>query len=254
MPTGGLIMDGSGNLYGTMPYGGASGAGTVFELKAGSNTITTLAAFNGTNGEYPEPGLIMDASGNLYGTTQYGGIGWSGSDFSGSGTVFEIKAGSNTITTLAAFNGTNGESPPYGGLTMDGIGNLYGTTEYGGANGCGTVFEITAASIAAGSPTITTLASFNGNNGSTPEAGLIMDGGGNLYGTAHYGGIGYTGGETGYGTMFEIKAGSNTITTLASFNGTNGGGPNSGLIMDGSGNLYGTAGWTAPMATARCSK
>ena len=82
--------------------GGASSDGTVFELAHGSGTITTLASFNGTNGAPPQAGLIMDGSGNLYGTTDEGGA-------SSDGTVFELAQGSGTITTLASFNGTNGE-------------------------------------------------------------------------------------------------------------------------------------------------
>src|SRR5512135_2938487 len=94
-PRAGLTLDAQGNLYGTTDGGGANGQGTLFELAAGSGTITTLASFNGANGAYPEAGLIMDAQGNLYGTTSNGGA------FDDNGTVFELAAGSNTITTLA---------------------------------------------------------------------------------------------------------------------------------------------------------
>ena len=232
-PVAGLIMDGSGNLYGTTSEGGANGYGTVFEITAasiaaGSPAITMLASFNGTNGQYPEGGLIMDGSGNLYGTTYKGANGY--------GTMFEITAasiaaGSPAITTLAEFNGTNGAGGPMAGLIMDGSGNFYGTTSPGSG---GTVFELRA-----GTNTITVLASFNGTNGQDPEGGLIMDGGGNLYGTTS------KGGANGEGTVFKITAasiasGNPAITTLAEFNGTNGANPSSGLIMDGSGNLYGT--------------
>ncbi len=95
-PIAGLIMDTSGNLYGTTSGGGASGDGTVFELAKGSSTLTTLASFNGSNGQNPFAGLIMDSSGNLYGTTAYQGA-------HGDGTVFEFAKGSSTITTLASF-------------------------------------------------------------------------------------------------------------------------------------------------------
>ena len=220
-PDGPLIMDSSGNLYGTTQGGGASGDGTVFELVHGSGTITTLASFNGTDGAGPDGPLIIDSSGNLYGTTLEGGA-------SGDGTVFELVHGSGTITTLASFNGTNGEYP-HSGVIMDGSGNLYGTTADGGASGDGTVFKL-----AKGSGTITTLASFNGANGSSPEAGLIMDSSGNLYGTTA------SAGASDYGTVFELAKGSGTITTLASFNGSNGAHPYDALLMDGSGNLYGT--------------
>ena len=216
-------MDSSGNLYGTTSDGGGlDGDGTVFELAQGSGTITTLASFNGTDGEDPEAGLIMDSSGNLYGTTSEGGT-------SNDGTVFELAHGSSTITTLASFNGTNGVNP-LAGLIMDSSGNLYGTAYGGGATGDGTVFEL-----AHGSGTITTLASFNSTDGLDPYASLIMDSSGNLYGTTSGGGL-------SWGTVFKLAHGSGTITALALFNDSNGDGesPLGGLIMDSSGNLYGT--------------
>ena len=114
-------MDSSGNLYGTTDVGGTSNKGTVFELAQGSGTITTLASFGGSNGANPFAGLIMDSSGNLYGTTESGGPP------SGYGTVFKLAKGSKTITDLASFNGSNGACPE-AGLIMDSSGNLYGTT------------------------------------------------------------------------------------------------------------------------------
>jgi len=226
-PYAGLIMDSSGNVYGTTWNGGASSNGTVFEMAPGSGTITTLALFNGANGQGPGGALIMDGSGNLYGTTSEGGA-------SNDGTVFELAHGSGAITTLASFNGANGDYP-LGALVMDSSGNLYGTTDFGGASNDGTVFKL-----AHGSGTITTLASFNGTNGEGPHAGLIMDSSGNLYGTT------VVGGACGYGSVFELAHGSGTITTLASFtppNGSNPYEPYAPLIMDSSGNLYGTTGW-----------
>ena len=219
--TGDLTMDASGDLFGTTPGGGASDNGTVFELAKGSNTITTLAAFNGSNGDNPYEGVTMDASGDLFGTTYEGGP-------YGCGTVFELGHGSNTITTLATFNGSNGETP-IAGLTMDASGNLFGTTYCGGAYEDGTVFEL-----AKGSNTITTLAAFNGSNGSLPSGSLTMDASGDLFGTTN------TGGAYNFGTVFEMGHGSNTITTLESFSFSNGTDPVAGLTMDASGNLFGT--------------
>jgi uncharacterized repeat protein (TIGR03803 family) len=221
----GLIMDGSGNLYGTTDGGGSSGYGTVFELAHGSGTITTLASFNGTDGNTPQASMVMDSSGNLYGTTENGGA-------SNIGTVFELAQGSGTITTLATFNGTNGEEPA-AGLIVDSSGNLYGTTGLGGTSNSGTVFEL-----AKGSGTINTLASLKGFvYGANPTAGLIMDSSGNLYGTT------YGGGAYADGSVFEVEQGSGTITTLASLNDANGAYPYTGLVMDSSGNLYGVAGY-----------
>ena len=216
-----LIMDSSGNLYGTTYGGGASNDGTIFELAHGSGTITTLASFNGTDGDEPKAALIMDSSGNLYGTNYGGGA-------ANYGTVFELTHGSGTITTLASFDGKDGEDP-YAGLIMDSSGNLYSTTSGGDAANDGTVFEL-----AHGSGTITTLASFNGTDGEYPEAALVMDSSGNLYGTTE------EGGASNGGTIFELAHGSQTITTLASFSGTEGKYPKAALVMDSSGNLYGT--------------
>ena len=220
-PDGSLVRDGAGNLFGTTQYGGSSGDGTVFEIAAGSSTITTLASFNYSDGAYPN-GVVLDSAGNLYGTTQSGGS-------SGDGTVFKIAAGSNTITTLANFTGDNGANPS-GDIVRDSAGNLYGTTQSGGSSSYnGTVFEI-----AAGSNTITTLANFTGDNGANPSGAIVRDRAGDLFGTTQSGGSSYN------GTVFEIAAGSSTLTTLASFNSINGANPYGGLILDSAGNLYGT--------------
>jgi hypothetical protein len=143
-PYGGLITDAAGDLFGTTYDGGASSDGTVFEIvKNGSSyssTPTVLATFNGTNGQNPKASLIVDAAGDLLGTTVDGG---------GNGTLFEIaKSGSgysSTPTTLATFNSTNGRYP-LSGLIMDAAGDLLGTTGQGGANGDGEVFELAALS------------------------------------------------------------------------------------------------------------
>ncbi|MDB5293501.1 MAG: hypothetical protein JWL69_4742 [Phycisphaerales bacterium] len=219
-PDGPLIADAAGNLYGTTYYGGASGFGTVFQVAAGTHTLSTLATFNSFNGSNPSAGLIADAAGNLYGTTQSGGL-------SNDGTVFQIAAGTHALSTLVAFSGSNGIAPQ-AGLIADSAGNLYGTTGGGGgAAGAGTVFEI-----AAGTHVLTTLATFNINNGNGPSGKLIADAAGNLYGTT------FAGGTTGVGTVFEITAGTHALSTLSNF-GT-GYHPKAGLIADAAGNLYGT--------------
>jgi uncharacterized repeat protein (TIGR03803 family) len=220
-PSGSLIEDAGGNLFGTTQGGGANGLGVVFELAAGSGTNTTLASFDGTSGANPTCGLVEDGSGNLFGTTNNGGA-------NGLGVVFEVAAGTGTITALASFDGTNGATP-FAGLVADSSGNLFGTAFFGGANNDGTVFELQARS-----STITPLASFDGANGANPYGGLLDDSGGNLFGTAQ------TGGATNNGTVFEVQAGSGTITHLASFNGPDGAQPLAGLIEDNSGNLFGT--------------
>ena len=144
-PPAGLIRDAAGNLYGTTLYGGAHNYGTVFELSAsagGGWTETVLHSFNndGTDGWYPQAGLIFDAAGNLYGTTARGGA------YTYYGTVFELSpngSGGWTETVLHSFgNGADGVFP-FAGLTFDAAGDLYGTTYLGGTYDEGTVFELT---------------------------------------------------------------------------------------------------------------
>ena len=221
-PEAGLIVDGLGNLYGTTNGGGANYQGTVFKIAAGTNVLSTLVTFNETNGSYPAAGLIADASGNLYGTSTQGGA-------NNDGTVFKIATGTHILSTLVTFNGTDG-SGPQAALIADASGNLYGTTGYGGASNDGTVFKI-----AAGTHVLSTIATFDGTEGQYPSAGVIADAAGNLFGTAFYGGSG------GEGTVFEVAAGTSTISALTTFDGTTGAFPMAGLLADASGDLYGTA-------------
>src|ERR1044072_2169177 len=200
-------------------------------------TLTTLFDFDGTSGSDPRGGLMMDADGNLFGTTE-GGV-------SSAGTVFGIAktdAGyAGTPTTLVSFNSTDGADPLYGSLIMDAEGNLFGTTLQGGAYGYGTVFEITNTNTGYASTPIT-LVSFNSADGAYLEGGLRMDASGNLFGTTEQGGA------YDHGTVFEIvktdTGYATTPTTLVSFNSTDGDTliDTSGLIMDASGNLFGTTG------------
>jgi uncharacterized repeat protein (TIGR03803 family) len=239
-PPGGLIADANSNLYGTTDLGGAKDAGTVFEIaktvSGYASTPTVLVSFNGADGKHPSGGLLADANGNLFGTTNLGGA----NDL---GTVFEIEKTASgytsTPTVLVRFDGADGANP-FAGLIADANGNLFGTTFYGGASNLGTVFEIAkTASGYASSPTI--LVSFNGADGQIPEAGLIADANGNLYGTT------LEGGANGGGTVFEIEKTASGYTStpnvLVSFNGANGWWPEAGLIVDASGNLFGTTGY-----------
>jgi uncharacterized repeat protein (TIGR03803 family) len=164
--------------------------------------------------------LFMDSSGNLYGTTCNGGV-------NNLGTVFVLD-GSSNLTVLHSFSGTDGAGPS-AGLIMDSSGNLYGTTCNGGVNNLGTVFKLD------GSGNLTVLHSFSGTDGAGPSAGLIMDSSGNLYSTTA------SGGAYDYGTVFKLDPSGN-LTVLHSFNyvKTDGVHPMTGLIMDSSGNLYGT--------------
>ena len=153
-----------------------------------------------------------------------------------------------TIVTLASFNGNNGANPWGGSLVEDSSGNFFGTTCGDVPNSDGTVFEI-----AAGSDAIKTLATFDGTNGIHPWGSLIKDSSGNLFGTTNQGGPANYGAD--WGTVFEVKANSGVITTLASFDGTNGANPVSGLAEDSSGNLFGTTTGGGPgNDRARCSR
>jgi len=197
-PGSNLIFDAAGNLYGTSPYGGAFSYGVVFELSpqaGGGWTEQVLHSFNTGihDGNEPQGGLIFDAAGNLYGTTPKGG------EHAG-GIVFELTPASGggwTEYVLHNFGAGTDWSEPYSALIMDAAGNLYGTTNMGGAHGDGTAFELSP--VTGGGWTEKILHSFSGTtDGSRPYAGLTFDAAGNLYGTATNGGA-YNG-----GTVFEL--------------------------------------------------
>ena len=226
-PTGTLIADSSGNLFGTTNHGGTTGYGTAFELvKASGYAVSTLATFSDATGGNLFAGLIADSSGNLFGTTNSAG------GANTYGTVFElVKASGYAITTLASFTNGNGANP-YAGLISDSLGNLYGTTYDGGSTGFGTVFELIKASGYA----LSTLATFTSATGKNPDGGLIMDSAGNLFGTTD------VGGSSNDGTVFELVKGASgyTLQTVSTFTGANGSTPYDGLVADSSGNLFGT--------------
>jgi uncharacterized repeat protein (TIGR03803 family) len=234
-----LIFDSAGNLYGTTGSGGTYNCGTVFEETPGSNgwTESVVYAFNGvTDGCSPAvASVLIDPSGNLYGTTYSGGT----YDY---GTVFELSKGENgawTESVLYSFNGQDDGALPYAGLTFDALGNLYGTTYSGGTFANGTAFELMKQEN--GNWTETVLHNFSGgSDGSLPYAGLIFDSSGNLYGTTIYGGTG------NLGTVFELQPnGDGTWAESILFNfigGAGGSSPQTGLIFDQSGKLYGTTG------------
>jgi uncharacterized repeat protein (TIGR03803 family) len=234
-PWAGVILDSAGDLYGTTTFGGAYGVGIVFELtpKAGGRwTEKILRSFNREDGYYPYAGVILDSGGDLYGTTNWGGA-------YGVGIVFELtpKArGRWTEKILHSFNGTDGYEP-YSNLILDAAGNVYGTTVSGGAQNVGVVFELTPKAGGRWTERLLHSFKFDGTDGNTPYAGLILDSAGNLFGTTFNGGA-YVG-----GTVFELtpKAeGSWTEKILHNFNGTDGQNAYAGLIIDSAGNLYGT--------------
>ena len=239
-PAAGLVQDAQGNLYGTAEFGGdpactPSGCGTVFKLDT-TGKETVLYHFTGTGGDGANPvsDLVLDAQGNLYGTTEYGGnLGY--------GTVFKLDTTGNE-TVLHSFNGVPDGRQPEAGLVRDTQGNLYGTTYYGGSSkcyapiGCGTVFKVDTT----GKETV--IYSFTGKTGKFPAAGLVMDAQGNLYGTTRKGG-GYN-----FGTVFEVDPAGKEIMLGIFLGGRYGDGayPVARLVMDTKGNLYGTTAGGGP--------
>jgi uncharacterized repeat protein (TIGR03803 family) len=239
-PTG-IIMDASGNIFGIAQAGGNTacfeGCGVIFKLTQSGGVwtetpiFTFLGDLNNLNGHNPIGNLVMDSAGNLY--------GGAGSDFFGE--IFEVSPQSDgtwTGTIIYRFKTLQEGEIPIGPFVFDGTGNLYGVTKSGGEICCGTVFELSPAS--GGSWTLTKLQDFGSiPDGSQPAGGLIIDGGGNLYGTTAYGGLHP---KPGAGTIFELSrsSGTWTKTILVDFSGGNGRSPSGTLLMDASGDLYGT--------------
>jgi uncharacterized repeat protein (TIGR03803 family) len=233
-----LLLDSAGNLYGTTRFGGASNNGTVFKLTAGG-ALTLLYSFcvqpcTG-DGFQPEAGLIWDRSGNLYGTTTAGPYP------ADNGTVFRLSPTGNgqwKESILYGFKAINDGYDPKSGVIRDASGNLYGTTfGYNDSGSTGMVYELSPTS--SGPWTETDLFTFPGGAiGGGPEAGVIMDGNGNLYGTTTWDGPG------AQGVVFMLTRSPSVPwkeTTLFTFNGgTDGGYPEGNLIMDAQGNLYST--------------
>jgi trimeric autotransporter adhesin len=224
-PYAGLIQGADGNFYGTTYQGGTNGNGTVFKLTpAGAETVLYSFA-GGTDGQYPQAGLIQGTDGNFYGTTLNGGT-------NAVGTVFKLTpAGAETV--LYSFAGGTDGGNPFAGLILGADGNFYGTTFNGGQYGDGTVFKITSA----GAETV--LWSFGSSNDAmTPYAGLIQGADGNFYGTT------LNGGTVNAGAVFKITpAGAETV--VYSFTaGTDGANPYAGLIQGTDGSFYGTTNQT----------
>jgi uncharacterized repeat protein (TIGR03803 family) len=263
-----LVADGSGDVYGATFLGAQHGRGTIFKLGAGATVPSTLSAFTGTDGVGAAPNLVVDASGNVFGTTPTGGTDSNGS-------IFEVSAATQTPQVIYSFLQSAGFDPSPT-LTIDAQGNLFGTTISGGANGFGQVFEISA-----GTHSFSTLYSFSssdgvptsvavdaeddvfgvtssgGTNGTgqifaivagqhvlTPVASLpsgvgtpsiTLDAQGNIFGTTE------TGGTSNDGTLFEYNATAHTLSTLYNFTGgADGDFPNAHLVVDAQDNIFGT--------------
>jgi uncharacterized repeat protein (TIGR03803 family) len=282
-PAGGVVFDAAGNLYGATEQGGGSDCkptgycGTVFQLKppaqkGGAWTETVLHVFVGVtstehDGADPGGGLVIDAAGNLYGTTAYGGsgncvlVGIEG----GCGTVFELeppktKGGAWAYKILYNLQGGKDGHFPWGDLVFDGAGNLYGATQFGGGYGscdspfyqfCGAVFELSPPKTKGGKWTEKVLYGFkSGKDGANPNGGLVFDSKGAIYGTTYSGGdqVCKGAGYVGCGTAYKLsppltKSAQWTEKLLRSFAvgfPNDGAGPNGGLVVDAKGRLYGT--------------
>jgi len=207
--------------------------------------LEVLHAFHGKDGQSPSAGVIFDAAGNLYGTTEDGGDEIS-CYTNGCGTVFQLTPGADgkwTETVLHAFHNKDG-SVPMAGVIFDAAGNLYGTTSELGYGSAGNVFQLAPGANGKWSETV--LHSFDLTDGQYPFAGVIFDPAGNLYGTTLQGGN-YKGvcSDAGCGVIFELAPGVGdkwSDTTILAFNARDGDYPTGGLISDAAGNLYGAAG------------
>jgi uncharacterized repeat protein (TIGR03803 family) len=238
---GDLAFDASANIYGTTVFGGifencgGQGCGVVYELTPSGGSWTENILYNftdGSDGGHPSGGVILDHAGNLYGTAELDNYGGSAS-----GLVFEFSPSGSSWTEKALYHfvGTDDGEYPYAGLIFDRAGNLYGATVNGGTGGSGAVFRLTPSGGQWNFALLDSLAP--GHGGLGPYQSLVMDSAGNLYGSS------WTDGAHGHGSVFKLTPsnGGWTYTDLYDFSGnTDGDLPNGNLVLDASGNIYGT--------------
>ena len=241
-PESGLVQDRQGNLYGTTVQGGYSmgectvgGCGLVFKV-APSGAVSVLYNFTGPpDADYPDWPLAIDAQGNLYGTSAFGGA-------FGYGAVYKITP-TGTETVIYNFPGPPGAAYPIGGLLLGANGALYGATASGGpytglsctVQGCGTVYELTPSRM-------TILYSFEGgSDGAGPSGGLVRDGDGNFYGATGLGGVSDS--QGGQGVIYELTPAGVESVLYRFTGGKDGAYPLSPLTLDQSGNIYGVTFW-----------
>jgi uncharacterized repeat protein (TIGR03803 family) len=223
-PTGDLVRDASGNFYGTALGTGAERHGVVFKLDSQGNESVFFHFKPGlSTGRQPSGGLVQDANGNFYGVT------WTGGRYD-LGVVYKLDAAGNE-TVIHSFNGADGANPQ-GTLARDDSGNLYGTTYFGGAKKFGVAFKISST----GHEKVLHSFYTYKTDGAYPEAGVIRTGSGDLFGTTNEGGSHY---PLSDGTVFKIDSGGRE-TVFHSFSGSDGAAPETRLIQDTGGNLYGT--------------
>jgi len=233
-PAGGMVSDGAGNMWGTTTDTAVNGNGTIFKINTANGTITTVATFTGNGGALPGRApvaeLVNDGAGHLLGTTS-GGV-----DNPIDSTAFSVTIATEAVTTLAIFNdqqAPNKGRTPHAPVFDDGAGHLWGTTYSGGATNLGTVFKIDQSTGA-----FTTVVDFDDSTskGAHPDAPLVSDGAGFLWGST------FSGGSSKDGTVFKIDAVSGALTTVAQFNNVavKGIGPSAALVPDGVGFLWGS--------------
>jgi uncharacterized repeat protein (TIGR03803 family) len=282
VPYEGLVRDSAGNLYGTTSGVGAHSYGTIFRLDPAGNETVLYRFTDGTDGKFPNAGLVLDSAGNLYGTTQMGGMATGGV-----GIIFKLDS-SGQLTVLHTFGSVDWDGAyPTSRMIQDSEGNLYGSTPFGGVTGRGVIFKLDLAGnysilysftsgFDGGSPTgplvrdtagnlfgvtndwyvccnysgrvfeldtsgnLTVLYLFTGGaDGATPVGGLIRDTAGNLYGATQYGGDFTCDSNYGCGVVFKLDS-SGIETVLHAFTGPPDGlTPNTGLLADGKGNIFG---------------
>jgi uncharacterized repeat protein (TIGR03803 family) len=228
-PIGGVVLDADGNFYGTTSLGGDFGNGTVFEAKRSGSTWTENVIYSftgGSDGANPPAGVTLGTDGSLYGTSSFGGA-------NGIGAVYKLVRSGSGWTEMVLYNFTGGDDGqnPVGGVILDEAGNLYGGTFIGGANGGGTVYELTPTG------TLTTLYSFSGFAGGVYNK-LTFDPQGNLYGATNADGANLLGSVF----MLSPNNGGWTFTSLHDFAGGNdGASPYGSVAVDANGNVFGTA-------------
>lgn len=257
-PSSGVVLDNAGNLYGTTPYGGdfsctlegPYGCGVVFRIDTTGQETALYTFTGGADGGFPTAGLIWDQRGNLYGTTEVGGL-------PSSGVVFKLDlAGKETV--LYSFTGRGDGGYPSAGLVLDEAGNLYGTTQYGGDLSCAPLQDFGCGNVFKLQPNGKEISLYNftgGADGFSPAAAVVLDSQGNIYGTTPSGGDSSCdpGHPFGCGVVFELQP-NGSETVLYTFNGgTGGGSPHANLIWDGEGNLYSTTSQGGNLRSSECA-
>jgi len=240
-PYGRLVFNDSGDLIGTTSGGGASGAGTVYKLtpkSGGGWTEKVIYSFSmsGGDGQYPAAGVTIGKNGALYGTTAFGGV-------NSSGAVYKLSETAKGLTesVIHSFGASGDGSYPYGGLTFDSLGNLYGTTSIGGAVGYGSVYRLKPTKSGWTETLLHSFTDQNGDGSGMYYVNIVSDAAGNLYGATAFGGANTT------GTVWELvhpktgnKYSEKILYTFGATGSGDGNYPYGGVVMGKPGTLYGT--------------